>query len=51
MTSRAVDQVIYAFGNFRLDPAERLLVRDTTLSPLHQKPSISSYTSSSTTAG
>jgi DNA-binding winged helix-turn-helix (wHTH) protein len=28
MTSRGVDQPIYEFGPFRLDPTERLLVRD-----------------------
>jgi DNA-binding winged helix-turn-helix (wHTH) protein len=37
MTSRAVDQAIYEFGPFRLDPTERLLVRDGQPVPLTPK--------------
>lgn len=37
MTSRAVDQPIYEFGPFRLDPTERLLVRDGQPIPLTPK--------------
>ena len=37
MTSRASDQTIYEFGAFRLDPAERLLVRHAQPVPLTPK--------------
>jgi DNA-binding winged helix-turn-helix (wHTH) protein len=37
MTSRAVDQPFYEFGPFRLDPTERLLVRDGQPVPLTPK--------------
>jgi Tol biopolymer transport system component/DNA-binding winged helix-turn-helix (wHTH) protein len=37
MASRADDQVVYRFGNFRLDPAERLLVRHEQPLPLTPK--------------
>ena len=37
MTSRAVDQVIYQFGPFRLDPTDCLLLRDGQSVPLTPK--------------
>jgi hypothetical protein len=50
MATGAGENVTYEFGQFRLDPAERLLVRDGQAVPSRRRPSICWCTSSSVTA-